>query len=219
MNYKRSRDLAWQILIKHEIKELPVDVKKICSAEKINVFTYNEGKEFIKSLNLEDNIKDNDAFSIGSLIFYDSDKPEPRIRFSIAHELGHIFLHLDNNFSTSRPTVYNREISPCDNPIETEANIFASRLLAPLSVLQFLNLNSASEIAEVCGISYTAAKYRYSRLCEIRHRNSVRRREKNHGTFLLSKYERKVVENFREFIEKNKREDRTETEEEKSYPL
>jgi hypothetical protein len=66
-------------------------------------------------------------------------------------------------------------------------------------------LNSIKEIAEVCDISFSAAKLRFSRLCEIRRRNSERRKEKNHGTFLISKLERELVGNFKEFIEENKK--------------
>lgn len=200
MNYAKSRDLAWKILINSRIINLPVDVYKICSTERIAIFTYSEGQNIIKNLDLEEHILDNDAFSVGNMIFFDNTKPGPRQRFSIAHELGHIFLHNNN-----QATVYNREPSPNDDPVETEANIFASRLLAPLCVLQFLNLNSAKEISEYCDISYTAAKARLNRLCEIRKRNSERKKSKNHGTFLLSKLERKVLENFKDYIEKNKK--------------
>ncbi len=202
MDYKKARDLAWKILINNDIRALPVDVVSICKRERINLFTYSQSMNFIKSLGLEDNAKDNDAFSLNSMIFYDDTKPRERQRFSIAHELGHILLHSERG---GKATVYNREPSPCDNPIETEANIFASRILAPLCVLQFLNLNSIKEISEFCEISFTAAKLRFARLCEIRQRNSHRRKEKNHGTFLISKLERSIVENFRDFIEKNKK--------------
>lgn len=202
MNYAKSRDLAWKMLINSGADSLPIDVVSICKKEKISLFTYNQSIDFIKDLNLEENTKDNDAFSINSMIFYDDTKPRERQRFSIAHELGHIFLHSE---SSGKSTVYNREPSPTDNPLETEANVFASRLLAPLCVLQFLNLNSIKEISEFCEISFSAAKLRFARLCEIRRRNSERRKTKNHGTFLISKLERELVENFKDFIEKNKK--------------
>lgn len=200
MNYAKSRDLAWKLLISNNISSLPIDIEKICRAERITLFSYSSGKHFIKELGLEKHISDNDAFSIDSVIFYNESTSRQRQRFSIAHELGHIFLHINNG-----ATVYNREPSPNDDPIETEANIFASRLLAPLCVLQFLNLNSPKEISEYCDISYSAALLRFSRLCEIRKRNSERNKTKNHGTFLLSRLERKVIENFKEYIEKNKK--------------
>lgn len=204
MDYKKSRDLAWKILINNGINALPVDVVSICRKEKINLFTYKQSAELIRVLGLEENTKGNDAFSINSMIFYDDEKPCERQRFSIAHELGRIFLHSE---TSGKATVYNREPSPNDNPLEAEANIFASRILAPLCVLQFLNLNSINEVAEYCDISFSAAKLRFARLCEIRQRNSKRRKEKNRGTFLISKLERELVENFKDYIEKNKKRD------------
>ena len=200
MNYKNVRDLVWKILIKNGISELPIDIEKICKLEGINLFSYKTGKNFIDSLEMSEEDLKNDAFSISSAIFYNDEKPQTRRRFSIAHELGHIFLHTDRGIR-----VYNREPSPNDSPIEREANAFAARLLAPLCVLQFLNLNSAREIADACDISYSAAELRFSRLCEIRKRNKERRSENKHGTFLMSRLERQVVENFKEYIEKNKK--------------
>ena len=202
MNYKKARDLAWKILLEDKISSLPIDVIKICKNRKITLITYQQGKELIKALNLEDQIVDNDAFSFENIICYDDTKPSTRQRFSIAHELGHIFMHINQS---KYPTRYNRAPAPSDDPVETEANIFASRLLAPLCVLQFMNLNSVKDISDYCDISYYAAKIRFERLCEIRKRNSNRRKEKNHGTFLLSKLEREVIENFKEYIEKNKK--------------
>ncbi len=202
MNYKKARDLAWRILLDARVSSLPVNLMAICKHYKINIFTYKQGAHFIDELDLTEHTKDNDAFSIRSVIFYNDETSPQRQRFSIAHELGHIFLHTNEQ---SAATVYNREPSHNDDPIEAEANIFASRLLIPLCVIQFLNLNSAKEISEFCDVSYSAAQSRYTRLCEIRKRNSERRKSKNHGTFLISKLERQVIENFKEYIEKNKK--------------
>jgi Zn-dependent peptidase ImmA (M78 family) len=200
LNYDRSRDFAWDVLIRNEVKSLPVDIFEICRNERIAMFTYASGKDIIHSMNLESHMVDNDAFSIGSIIFYDDTKPIMRQRFSLAHELGHILLHTDH-----KPTVHNREPSANDNPTENEANIFASRVLAPLCVLQFMDINSPEEISELCGINISSALIRFKRLCVIRRRNKIRKSEKNHGTFLLSPKERKVYENFKEYIELNKK--------------
>ena len=200
MNYKNSRDAAWQMLIKNRISSLPVSVHKLCKSEQVKLFTYEEGRALIQRLGLEEHTVENDAFSIGHRIFYDDTRPATRQRFSVAHELGHIVLH-----NPTEATVYNREISPSESPIEREANIFASRLLAPLCVLHFLNLNSAAEIAEVCSISMTAAEVRFARLCEVRERDRATRSQKGYGCFLLSPLERKAFENFKGFIAENRR--------------
>lgn len=200
MNYKNSRDAAWQILINHKVSALPVKVKKICMSEGIKVWTYKHGARLIQRLGLEAHAENNDAFSIGRYIFYDDTTPPSRQRFSIAHEIGHIILH-----TTNGATVLNREMSPNDNPLENEANVFASRLLAPLCVLHFLNVNSPEEISELCNISITAARIRFERLSEIRKRDRDMRERTGRGCFLLSKLERAVCANFASYIEKNRR--------------
>lgn len=197
MNYKNARDEAWRLLIKNHTSELPVDVRKICKSERVRVLTYEQGKEVIESLGLQDHVRDNDAFSLARVIFYDDSTTPERQRFSIAHELGHIVLHASNG-----ATVYNREVSPNDEPIESEANVFASRLLAPLCILHFLGVSSAQEISAFCAISNPAAEIRYRRLCKIRERDEQMRNKYGHGCFLLSPLERKVYRNFKRYIKK-----------------
>lgn len=199
MNYKNARDAAWQLLIKNHVSELPIDVRKICKAERIRIFTYERGKKLIEALGLTEHTKENDAFSFARVIFYDDRTSPERQRFSIAHELGHILLH-----ATDGATVYNREVSPNDNPIESEANVFASRLLAPLCVLHFLGVSSASEISALCAISAPASEIRYRRLCEIRERDAQMLRTRGRGCFLLSPLEREVYCNFKRYIKRRK---------------
>ena len=199
MNYKNSRDAAWEMLIKHNVSALPVSVSKICKRERIKLLSYNEGKEIIEKLQLTDHTV-NDAFSIGRRIFFSDETSLERQRFSIAHELGHIILH-----EYEGATVYNREISPEDAPLESEANVFASRLLAPLCVLHFVGVQSAEEISKLCSISITAAKIRHERLCEIQERERELIRTRGRGCFLLSPLEREVFKNFSAYIKENKR--------------
>ena len=200
MNYKNARDAAWQLLIKNHTSELPIDVRKICKSEKIHVSTYERGKKLIENLGLTEHTKENDAFSFARVIFYNNETTPERQRFSIAHELGHIVLH-----DPSGATVLNREMSPNDNPIESEANVFASRLLAPLCVLHFLGVNSPEEISALCAISKPASEIRYRRLCEIRERDEEMRSRTGHGCFLLSPFEREVCHNFKRYIKKGRK--------------
>lgn len=189
MNYKKSRDLAWKVLYRCKAERLPISVSDLCKCERIRLFSYTSGADLIYRLGLEEHMRGNDAFSLRRIIFYDERMPIGRQRFSIAHELGHILLH-----SPEGVTVYNREPSPNDDPIEHEANVFASRLLAPLCVLHYMNVQSAEEIAETCNISITAARIRYERLQLIRERN------RRTSCFLLSPHERRVYRRFRRFI-------------------
>lgn len=194
MDYKKARDLAWDVLIRNDVRFLPLDLEAICKGEGINLITYKNGIGFIKSLDLEEHILDNDAFSFGNMIFYDSEKPHTRQRFSIAHEIGHILLHIN-----PEARVYHR-VPHVFSSVESEANVFASRLLMPLSVLHLIDLDSPEEIAELCDVGISTAVVRFKRLCQVRHNSSARRKEKNYGTFMLSSKERAVCDNFKDFI-------------------
>lgn len=189
MNYKQSRDLAWIILDKHKIDRLPVPLSEICKRERIRLVSYTQGAEIIAKLGLREHTIGNDAFSLRRIIFYDDTNPRQRQRFSIAHELGHILLH-----SPKSATVYNREPSPNDDPIEHEANVFSSRLLAPLCVLHYMGVQSAEDIAKVCDISITAARIRFERL------QLIRARDQRIGCFLLSRHEQRVYRRFQKYI-------------------
>ena len=200
MDYKKSRDYAWRVLAKCKISSLPVNVGEICRKEHVRLVTYREGAELIERLQLGGHTIGNDAFSLKRLIFYDDTKPVTRQRFSVAHELGHGLLH-----SPSGATVYNREMSSNDDPLESEANVFASRLLAPLCVLHELNVQSAKEIADLCRISMIAAEIRFERLQTVRERDRLFRRTRGYGCFLMSADERRVFKRFEEYIREHRK--------------
>lgn len=103
-----------------------------------------------------------------------------RLRFTIAHEFGHITLfHLSN--------LANAEY-------EREANMFAARVLMPMCVIKECNANTPAQIASLCGVSLTAATFRAERL------QLLLKRQK----FYTSMYEVKVVKQFKNFIRRNK---------------
>lgn len=81
-----------------------------------------------------------------------------RDRFTIAHELGHFFLHSEiplhaRKFSSQRPRK-----TYCDS--EWQADCFAGELLVPVS-LSHRNL-SEFELSDLCGVSLDAAS------CQLR---------------------------------------------------
>lgn len=83
------------------------------------------------------------------LILYDSELTPGRVRFTVAHEIGHLVL---GHVAPGQRTMVNREPSPGDNPMETSANQFTARLLAPACVLWGLDIHTPEEIAELCHI-------------------------------------------------------------------
>ena len=78
---------------------------------------------------------------------------DKRHRFTIAHELGHYFLHGDKIAFNRVPP--GRIIKAYEDP-EWQANTFASYLLvSPSSICE---LKTAENISKKCGVSYQAAK-------------------------------------------------------------
>lgn len=197
-NYKKSRDAAWELLLRHRIKTLPVDLAEICRKEKLSLFPYSENAANMEALGLTKHAERNDAFCLScGMIFYNDRQSEGRIRFSIAHEIGHLVLHTD------KVTLYNREPAETDDPKETEANMFAARLLAPAIVLERIGVRTPEEIAELCHISHQAAAWRFKRLQLLRKRDELFRAERGYSCFCLSPLERKVEKQFKKYIVKN----------------
>lgn len=167
--YFSIRNLAWELLLSCKIKELPVDLHSI--ARKKGWYIVKED-EWIRQIESEIELHHVDT---NFFIIHKETANAQRLRFSIAHEFGHILLeHL--------------ELSEAEK--EREANMFASRLLMPLIVLDKLGVTTAEQIADLCDVSLEAATYRFARLKEIRSRQK----------FMSHELERKVLENFKEFI-------------------
>lgn len=182
--YKNARDSAWQCLIDYNITSLPVKVLGIAKTLGIKVIKDSTAhklasKESGKSYLLNDQWQ----------IVYNDAESKQRCRFTVAHELGHIVLgHKLNNSG-----VYTRTFE-LKKEEETEADIFASRLLAPACVLWALDVHTPEKIAQLCDISHEASEIRADRMEVLYKRNR----------FLLSPLERQVYRNFEKFINEQK---------------
>lgn len=87
---------------------------------------------------------------------YREDKPAVRVRWTLAHELGHVLLrHLEWYESTRLDHWSGRS-----KVLEAEADVFATELLSPPALLRLLGAIWSEDIARVCGISSEAALYR-----------------------------------------------------------
>ena len=168
--------MVWKILLDEKICSLPVNIGKLCKSLEISVRLYDG----------EDNSDGRSLIIDGKpLILINRNKPIPRQRFTAAHELGHILLG-----HVGMSGLVNREPSPRDNPLEQEANVFASRLLAPACVLWGCGVQSAQDIKELCGISFQSAEFRWQRMKILLGRNK----------FLTSPLEQKVYRQFADYI-------------------
>ena len=173
------------MLIDFNITSIPVSVTTIARAANISVIKNSEVNE----------LKSNEA-GVGInnqgdwYIVYDDSMAREHIRFTIAHELGHIFLGhpLSVGYYTRTVTVNKPEV-------EQEADIFASRLLMPACVIWGLNIHTAKDIQNVFDVSYTAAEIRAERMRILYERNK----------FLTSPLEKRVYDRFEPYIQANRR--------------
>ena len=75
-----------------------------------------------------------------------------RHRFTIAHEIGHYFLHKDvSSFSRCADI----ETIPAYKDAEWQANVFSAAFLAPPELITGMTIN---EVSDKCGISFQAAE-------------------------------------------------------------
>lgn len=184
--YKEARDKAWEVLIKCNITSLPANLSIIANLNNIYVIPYSSG--YKPKSTSEDGfsfIKEDKIF-----IFYNDKKPLRRIRFTLAHELGHCLLgHLKFGKTYNRNS--EKDFDGMDI-YEMQANVFARDILMPATVLHSLGIKSAEDIARICNVSMLSAEIRYKRLTELNERNVFNRHP----------LERQVYRQFSEYIKK-----------------
>lgn len=81
-------------------------------------------------------------------------KGNARDRFTLAHEVGHYFLHRKERVSFARNLGTAEKLQPFRDP-EWQANAFAGELLAPPHIIKNM---SVFEVMRYCGISAQAAQ-------------------------------------------------------------
>lgn len=164
-DYQNVRDAAWKLLIDCDIREMPIKIGAICKYLDIRVWSYENGIKIIEHNNLQNLISKTDGFLIflndTPCIFYNDKCTRQRMRFTVAHEIGHLIL---GHIKPDGITTINREVSPKDNPRETAANQFAARLLAPACILWWKDIHTAKDISVLCDISMPAATFRAQRM-------------------------------------------------------
>lgn len=182
-DYEIARNKAWETLIKCNITSLPINLATIARLNNITILKYSDSKQNLTG----------DGFSLNvnnvNVIYYNDKKPKTRIRFTLAHELGHCLLgHLKFGKTYNR----NSEIDFKGMDVyEMQANVFARDLLMPAIVLHNLNIKSSEDIARICNVSMLSAEIRYKRLTELNERNM----------FNKHPLERQVYKQFQKYID------------------
>lgn len=156
-----------------KIVQAPVSVENIAKSLGASVVPYELGEEVSGVLVVEEHR--------GTIGFNSTHHPK-RQRFTIAHELGHLVLHVNKNkpkelFVDKDFIVkwrYNKIYSPKEFEQEQEANAFAAALLMPKEFLihemqkeKFKDLTEnrlIDELSKVFNVSTQAMTYRFADL-------------------------------------------------------
>lgn len=165
-DFKKAEQEAQQILIGLHISKLPVKVKKIAryfDNLKIKKYSwyakkYNCSIEEVCNLTGSDEgccwyFKKTNQYLI---LYNDLVANKGRIRWTIAHELGHFILkhnEMSDKAILARSSITSREYEV----FETEANCFARELLAPPPIIRAINWSGVEFLSNLCEISYEAS--------------------------------------------------------------
>lgn len=195
-NYTNARNAVWDLILGMESCSLPIDVFALARSLNIKVLPYKKSRIIRLIMRLGGAAGRHEGIAAEILgrkyIFYDDTiRSEGRIRFTIAHEIGHF--HMSHLNAGSRFRVGFAQRGGSSDADEREANAFAVRLLAPACVLNRVNVGSPEDIMKLCGMSYEASKYRFERLQKLRERNY----------FYFDKREKEVEGKFEDFIKEN----------------
>lgn len=157
---------AGEVLRRHDLTALPVDPLVLANREGIQV----------------NNAKFLDKTVVGMIVkrggdvamLVDQNDPPYQKRFTIAHQLGHHFLHLvqDGEFVDKEADLFRREMagehgehgSPREK--EIQANAFAASLLMPADEIRkfWKGSRSIEELARIFNVSIEAMGYRVASL-------------------------------------------------------
>lgn len=126
-------ELADQILKDNDMS-IPVDLLELAANMGINIYEMD-----LDEWNASGMISRERGITE---VYIDENESATRKRFTIAHEFGHLFLHMeedvDSNFLDGEPVLYRRgkDNFSTDPSKEREANRFAAALLMPARIVQ-----------------------------------------------------------------------------------
>lgn len=169
--YRHIRNAAWQCLLDCGIDSLPVQISAIAEHFGIGIYAYGPNLDLICRSGLEP-LLDAMGFAYADpsgrlMIFFNEKTSRQQIRFTIAHELGHILLG-----HVGADTPQGRLLNPTVEKLEEAADRFAVRLLAPACVLWAKDAYTAEEIEAVCDLSPEYAEKRAKRMKTLRKKNA-----------------------------------------------
>jgi IrrE N-terminal-like domain len=133
---KHIRTVVERLLATNDIESAPVPVEKIARSLGVEI-RKSPAEETLSGFILRDSKTGKATIGVNS------NQHANRQRFTIAHELGHYFLHpgrsvhVDENYMAGLKVSWrNAESSEGTNVEEVEANLFAAELLMPAALLR-----------------------------------------------------------------------------------
>lgn len=149
-NYTFARDMARKVLKDYDLSEVPTDLLKVFQQLGLKYIELNDAEDI-----------DGAILEIGgkpAIAVLNKAKPIPRQRFTLAHELGHIFLaHAQRDIYDPEEMRENEDIftDTSKPPREKEADVFASELLMPCERLKE-NMADINNIEKLAGIFHVS---------------------------------------------------------------
>ena len=181
MNHNFIFQKIIEVYKQYAVRSFPIDCVALIEAAGYRVLSYGtllEKNSELYELCLECS---EDAYREPKtkIVAYNQEMPSGRIRFSLAHELGHIILEHPSNADY----------------YEQEANYFAAHLLAPQMAIHYARCKNESDVASNFDLSEEAARYAFDDYRRW-HRNIV-----SHGK-KMSPLDREMYHHF--YDEKHK---------------
>lgn len=164
--------LADEVVAAFGLATVPVDIERIAREENIELAEADFGEDFYGRIEY---LAEVETFAIYHPSMAGSQYP-PRVRFSIAHELGHYYIPHHREMLLKGASHYSLEGFRHKNVIERQADTFAAALLIPTTVLRtrmgrrgFLSLAQILALSDDCKASAQATAFRYTRFTKEPH--------------------------------------------------
>ena len=166
--YDYVKRTARKVLLSNNIASLPTDIDAIFKNNNILLFSEIQAEQMamctmphefsinnkIQAITQNRTVQ---SKSIFITIYKERNRVAGNIRFSKAHELGHIFLKHFEDFEI--PSSLNISTSREYWILEREAEMFAAELLAPTAILRACNCFDKRSIQLLCNLSGEASEY------------------------------------------------------------
>ncbi|MFG5564220.1 ImmA/IrrE family metallo-endopeptidase [Enterococcus faecalis] len=201
-NYGSAQTAAYELVRSSDQKKLPLSIKKLIKSipnlriQKYSVFAKKRNltlEETYEILDSEEGCLWMRSDGQYIILYNDTLKNTGRIRFTLAHELGHYILK--HNEKTTKTCLARYSLTNEEYDIfEKEANYFAKRLLAPIPLID-LYISNWHRIYPQCiefafDISFTVANYIIE---ELHRRRTISIASENHP----------LTQNFTDFINRD----------------